>query len=342
MSPPITVLAIDGGGIRGIIPALVLAEIERRTGSAIADLFDLIAGTSTGGVLALGLVKPGPDGTPAYRADDLLALYEEEGHLIFSRSIWRRLQTIESTLEEKYDTRPLEALLERYFGDTRLNAALVDVLISCYEIERRIPWFFKRSHAEKKGGDWNPPMKQIARATSAAPTYFQPLQVPVQGERDYYALIDGGVYANNPALCAYVEARRLFPDAHDVLVVSLGTGSLTRRLPFDEAVGWGLLGWARSILSVVFDGVSSTVDYQLRELLPCKHGEPRYYRFQTVLDQGSDDMDDVSALNLRALRLHGEAIITRQSEELERLCGQLVAARATALRTPALTGAAAR
>lgn len=341
MSPLITVLAIDGGGIRGIIPALVLAEIEQRTGSSIADLFDLIAGTSTGGVLALGLTKPGADGkTPAYRAENLLALYEADGHLIFSRSIWRRLQTIESTLEEKYDTRPLEALLERYFGDTRLGDALVDVLISSYEIERRTPWFFKRTHALDKGGDWNLPMKQIARATSAAPTYFQPLQVPVQGQRDYYALIDGGVYANNPALCAYVEARRLFPDADDFLVVSLGTGSLTRRLPFDEAVGWGLLGWARSILSVVFDGVSSTVDYQLRELLPEKHGEPRYYRFQTALDQGNDDMDDVSALNLRALRLHGEAIITRQSDELAALCDQLVAARPYRPRPSALAAAA--
>ena len=86
MAKRMNILSIDGGGIRGIIPAIVLAEIEKNTGSKIANLFDLIAGTSTGGILALGLTRPGNDSTPQYSASDLVTLYEEEGRNVFSRS----------------------------------------------------------------------------------------------------------------------------------------------------------------------------------------------------------------------------------------------------------------
>src|SRR5215216_5033946 len=87
------VLSIDGGGIRGIIPAMVLAEIERRTGKRIAEMFDRIAGTSTGGILALGLTKPGQDGGPEYSAKKLIELYETEGGKIFSIPVWHRLHS---------------------------------------------------------------------------------------------------------------------------------------------------------------------------------------------------------------------------------------------------------
>jgi uncharacterized protein len=325
MANMVKVLSIDGGGIRGIIPAMVLMEIERRTQRPIATLFDLVAGTSTGGILALGLTKPDVQGRPEHSAESLLGLYENEGAKIFSRSVWHRIHSVGSAVEEKYASAPVEALLSAYFGDTRLSEALVEVLVSSYEIERRIPWFFKRRLAREMGGGWDLMMKQVARATSAAPTYFEPVRIAMQDRRDYYALIDGGVYANNPAMCAYVEARGLYQDADDFLVVSLGTGGLTRRLPYDDATGWGLVGWARPLLSVVFDGVSSTVDYQLNVLLNREEAQPRYYRFQARLDEGSDDMDDASRGNCRVLRLLGEDIVKRQDREIDRLCEQLVA-----------------
>ena len=94
MARTIRVLSIDGGGIRGIIPALMLGEIERRTNKPIAELFDLIAGTSTGGILALGLTVPGPDGKPKYCADELVQLYKEEGPRIFHRPTWHRIRSV--------------------------------------------------------------------------------------------------------------------------------------------------------------------------------------------------------------------------------------------------------
>jgi uncharacterized protein len=320
------VLSIDGGGIRGIIPAMILAEIERRTVKRTAEVFDLVAGTSTGGILALGLTKPGQDGGPEYSAKALIELYETEGGKIFDRPVWHRIHSAGGVAEEKYPAKGIEEVALEYFGNVRLAEALTEVLVTAYEIERRGPWFFKRRHAKDKNreGD-NFLMREVARATSAAPTYFEPLQlewVP-HGNR---AFVDGGVHSNNPAMCAYVEARKIHPEEDDFLVLSLGTGEPTREMPYEEVKGWGLALWAQPILNVVFDGVSDTVDYQLRELLSTEEGETRrYYRFQSKLDIGKDDMDDASATNIQALKTKAQEIIDGNDAHLDVLCSQLVA-----------------
>lgn len=319
MPKPIRILSIDGGGIRGIIPALILAEIEQRSGKPISSLFDLIAGTSTGGILALALSRPGTRGKPRFTAARLVELYEEEGGRIFSRSIWHRIHAVGNLLEEKYPSKGLEAVLREYLGGTRLKQALTETLVTAYEIEQRIPWFFARHKALKHPDTHDFPMTQVAHATAAAPTYFEPIKIPVKNGSDYYALIDGGVFANNPAMCAYVEARTLHPRAKDFLVLSLGTGELTRPLPYDAVKGWGLANWAQPILNVVFDGISDTADYQLRQLLP----SDRYYRFQTRLTEDNEDMDNASRRNLRDLKLLATELLRREGPRLDQLCDQL-------------------
>ena len=319
----IKVLSIDGGGIRGIIPALLLTEIEKRTGRYTADLFDLVAGTSTGGILALALTKPDGGGKPAYRAEELVSLYANEGRQIFSRTVWHRIRAVGNLLEERYPADGLEGVLEKYFGDTRLSQALKEVVITSYQIERRIPWFFKSRNA-KRFPDYDYPMKVVARATSAAPTYFEPLKYPADNPVQYNAWIDGGVFANNPSLCAFAEAKKVFPEAQDYLVVSLGTGELTRMISYDDAKNWGVAGWAVPILSVVFHGASVTVDYQMKQILPPDGSVPRYYRFEVRLDKGNDDMDDASNTNLHALVSLAEELIASQQQDLDSLCHQLV------------------
>jgi uncharacterized protein len=318
------VLSIDGGGIRGIIPAMVLTEIERRTGKRTAEVFDLVAGTSTGGILALGLTKPGEDGGPEYSARKLIALYETEGGRIFDRSVWHRIHSVGGLAEEKYPATGIEEVALEYFGDVRLSQAHKEVLVTAYEIEKRGPWFFKRRHALDRKEGFNPFMREVVRATSAAPTYFEPLQLKV-GSLGNRAFIDGGVHSNNPAMCAYVEARKIHPGENDFLVLSLGTGEPTREMPYEEVEGWGLALWAQPILNVVFDGVADTVDYQLRELLPAEGDDRRYYRFQTVLDTGKDDLDDAGATNIQALKAKANEIISKNDATLEALCSQLIA-----------------
>jgi patatin-like phospholipase/acyl hydrolase len=319
------ILSLDGGGIRGIIPATVLAEIETRTGARIAELFDLVAGTSTGGILALGLVKPSEDDPtqPQYKASDLAELYEKEGKHIFARSPWHRLKAVDNLLDEKYDAGGLEKVLQSYFGDAKLSQAVTETLVTSYEIEKRSPWFFAR-HKALASSDFDFPMRFVARATSAAPTYFEPEALP--GSPPPGGLIDGGVYANNPAMCAYVEAKKLYGNVDEMLVVSLGTGQHTRPIHYGEAKGWGLAMWAKPILDVVFDGVSDTVDHQLQLLCEVSDGEdPRYYRFQTELNVGSDDMDNVTNTNMAALKQKAQELIEAQDADLNKLCAELKA-----------------
>jgi patatin-like phospholipase/acyl hydrolase len=304
----------------------VLVEIEQRTGRPVAELFDLVAGTSTGGLLALGLSKPSPTepGTPEFSALQMLELYEREGSAIFERDLWHRFMALENVLEEKYPSKGIERVLAEYFGDTTVSDALTELFVTSYDIERRSPFFFRRSRArERPGWDW--PMRLAARATSAAPTYFEPAKLQAAGSSDYYALVDGGVFANNPAMCAFAEARTLWPEEEDFLVVSLGTGELTRRIPYDDAKGWGLAKWAQPILGVVFDGVSDTVDFQLGQLCRDEHTRvSSYLRLQVRLDEGSDDMDNATRGNIHVLRMLAEELVRARDAELDDVCTALV------------------
>jgi uncharacterized protein len=314
---PVKILSIDGGGIRGIIPALVLQTIEERTGRPISAMFDLIAGTSKGGVIALGLTKPDDDGKPAHTARMIVDLYETWGPRTFSRSISQRIRTCNGILGEKYACDGFNAMVAEYLGDARLSDALTDVLIPAYDTERRSPFFFKSANARSQDHcDFL--MRLAALATAAAPTYFEPVKLETNTAAEYYSLIDGGVYANNPAMCAYAEVMREHTSA-DVLLVSLGTGELTRPLHYHEVKDWGLFGWARPLLNVVFDGVSDTTNYQLCQIL----GAESYYRFQVMLDQRSERIDDASAGNLRALRLKAEQLIDARSADLDAVCERI-------------------
>ena len=321
MADVFRILSIDGGGIRGIVPATVLRELERRAGAPASELFDLIAGTSTGGIIALGVTKPSASGRPQFTAGDLVALYENEGRRIFSQSLLRRIHAAGSALEEKYSADGLEEVLAEYFGDARLKDALTDVLVPSYEIERRIPWFF-RSRKARVDAAYDFAMSDVARATSAAPTFFDPARLDAAGG-DYWALVDGGVYANNPTMCAYAEKMDVDRDA-DVLVVSLGTGTYEAPIAYDDAADWGRLGWARPILDVVFDGVSDTVAYQVAELCPPRRdGSKRYFRFQLRVDATTDAMDDASKRNVWRLKRMAEGLVRERETDLDAVSNQL-------------------
>jgi predicted acylesterase/phospholipase RssA len=285
------VLAIDGGGIRGLIPALVLAEIEARTSRPISSLFDLVAGTSTGAILACGLTRPNP--MPAER---LAAIYEEEGPQIFDPSLLKQVTSLGGLIDERYDGRGLVTSLRRHLGDTRLGDAVTGILITVYDLEARQALELRR--------DDDVSMVDAAHASSAAPTYFEPVRL---GAR---TLIDGGVFAINPAVLAHAEAGGTL----DVLA-SLGTGEQTRPLPYDRVKDWGQLQWARPILDVVFDGSADAVDSVLERLI-----DGAYFRFQTRLDEASDDLDDASPENLAALRREAEQLIAERSADIDRLC----------------------
>ena len=308
------VLCIDGGGIRGLIPALVLAEIEQRTGRRIAELVDLVAGTSTGGILACGLTRPGPDGRPLYSAQELAGIYVEEGPRIFHRSLLKRIFSVDGWVDERYDEDGLDAALARYLGEATLSQALADVLVTAYEISDRLAFFFRSARARSDPA-YDFPLVQVARATGAAPSYFEPAEATdVAGARTY-PLIDGGVFAVNPSMCALADVTAAGRADELRLMLSLGTGEHTRSYSFEQTRSWGQLEWARPVLDMVFDGVADTTDFEAATLM----GD-RYVRLQTELNIASDDLDDASESNLAALRREAEQLIAASQEELDRVC----------------------
>ena len=300
------VLSIDGGGIRGIIPAMVIAHLEQRTGKPACELFDLIVGTSTGGILALGLALQDEKGQPQLGARRMVALYERHGAHIFEQSLWRKLRTVGGVFEEAYSHKALEAVLEHYFANRALSECGVPVMVTSYDIKHRRTVFIKTwhpDHAALRCSD-------AARATSAAPTYFEPHNL--QWADESHTLIDGGVYMNSPAVSAYAEARKLFPD-EPIALLSLGTGELTRAIPYEAARTWGSAFWVMSLLDCMFDGVSKAADHQMRLFLG-----KQYMRLQTPLHYASDDMDNASRGNIRNLKQTAKELIEREAAPLHR------------------------
>jgi len=295
----VRVLALDGGGIRGLIPALVLAEIERRTGRRVHELVDLIAGTSTGAILACGLARPAP-----VAAEAIARIYEQEGPRIFDRSLAKRVASADGWLDERYASTGLAAVLRRHLGDARLADARPPVVLTAYDIERR--------RALLLGPEDDVSMIEAAHASSAAPTYFEPVRV------NGAPLVDGGVFATNPAMLAYARTGE-----RPELLLSLGTGKRTRPLRYEDVRGWGRLEWAQPILDVVFDGTADAVDLELTALI----GDA-YVRLQTPLQEASDDLDDAGPGNLAALRREAERLIAARDAQIDRVCAILTGPRA--------------
>jgi len=316
------VLAIDGGGIRGVIPATVLAELERRLAPrSLATDFDLIVGTSTGGIIALGLAAPDGD-RPRHSAQGLLDLYLNDAESIFPgggrvahpRAGWLREGT-------RYLASELEELLARFFGDTPLTAALTGVVVTSYDLANGEP--VTLSSRSEFGGLSDVTMVAAARATSAAPMFFAP-QIVVDGERERF-LVDGGLYANNPAVLGYLLGGQAAAcDELPLALVSLGTGTRGARaaVPGAERVQMRDASTvARAVLEAVSTGSGNLGDLLLARLAD---GERfRYWRLQTTVGSCSFTMDDSSPDNVACLYDRARELVADSDEELSEIAGAL-------------------
>lgn len=319
------ILSIDGGGIRGIIPAVILADIEHRTKKPISKLFDIIAGTSTGGILALGLVMPDdtyPD-KPAQTAQEMIKMYKNEGRKIFPPSFLDSLG-LAGWSGEKYGEKGIEGVLEERFADTRLSQALCDTIITSYEIEKRENVIFKSTTAQLEHEE-DFYMRDIARATSAAPTYFEPAKIQAINKQNSYYLVDGGLFANNPAMYAYthfienVKGR----ENKECIMVSLGTGNVFKPILYKKAINWGLIGWAKPTIDILFDGICNAIDEQLRVIFKARKNS-RYYRFQRELQNEYNELDDTKEETINYLIGLAERLVDEKKEVIEQLCERLV------------------
>ena len=287
--PPFRILSLDGGGIKGIFPAAVLACLEQEylDGKSVGDYFDLIAGTSTGGILALGLGA-------GMTADEILRMYLEEGHRVFpvrERGLAGRARRVVSA---QYDRGPLDELLKQRLGGKTLRESRHRLLIPSTEGRNGEVWVFKTPHHPDYGLDGDELMSSVAAATSAAPTYFTPF------EQGGYTYLDGGVWANNPTMAALVEALSCFTiPREDVRILSIGCGENPFQITKGQARRSGMVHW-RGIIAVAMHLQSVTAVNQAGLLI----GRDRVTRLDRPYGREPIDLDDwTKAKNL----LPGEA-----------------------------------
>lgn len=249
------ILSLDGGGIRGLYTARLLAELERTCNHGIADLFDLIVGTSTGGILAIGLGL----GVPV---NEMVDLYRREGRQIFPRGLVPGWRWLRNWLWVKYSPAHLESCLKRTFGEMRIGDSTKGLVVPFYDLGRCRPSMYKTPHHPTLMWDQELPAWQAAMGTTAAPTYL-PASRHVHRSRH----IDGGVWANNPAMVGVIEAHRfLGVPLNKIRLLSLGTTN--------AITGWsswldrgGKLLWASSAPEVIMRGQTDSATAMAMHLL---------------------------------------------------------------------------
>lgn len=275
------IFSIDGGGLRGIIPVLILKELERRTGKRLFEMFDMVAGTSTGGLIAAGAFV-GSNGKPLYTLEQVEEVYSKRGNEIFPHKgpLADIFTDIKALKEPKYSPDGLTRVLNDLVKEHRMSDCLIPILVPSYDLENNTPCIFKsRNIAED-----NALLYTVCRATSAAPTYLPAFECHYKGLKR--TCIDGGVYMNNPSVAAVVEISKFKTDPYyrealpnfpggvenvhfdDICVLSLGTGHYTDDIVKKKVENWGMLGWAPVIADVMMQGVNQASCYETDEILP--------------------------------------------------------------------------
>jgi patatin-like phospholipase/acyl hydrolase len=247
------ILSLDGGGIRGIFSAAVLAAMEDDLKVRTIDHFDLIAGTSTGGIIAIALGL-------GFSPKEIISFYLEEGHAIFANPLGR--SSLRRLFRSKFESEPLVAALQKYFGDKRFGQSTKRLIIPSYNLGEDDVYIFRTAHHPRLRRDFKVPAWKVAQATSAAPTYF-----PIAHSVDELRLIDGGVWANNPSMVAYIEAvGTLNVPSNAIKVLNLGTcdSIILRDTSLNNG---GLWQWRKSALEVVLRGQSASAAKHLRFLI---------------------------------------------------------------------------
>lgn len=293
------ILSIDGGGIRGLIPAIWLQQLEEDAGKPLGEIFDLIAGTSTGAILAAGLSARIP-------AADLVEVYKKMGGEVFPRPGFTRdpATLFEWLFRPRYEDRPLGELIAQHFlqpGNKKIKLGELknNCMIVAYDALARMPRIFRTWDK----GDAKLAVADVCKGSCSAPTYFPAHIMDIDGAS--CPIIDGGVVANNPSSLALAHAIALnrkddlsaLEQSKDVFLLSLGTGNLTKPIETDEAKKWGPAQWAPEILDVLFDGTSSADDLACEAFLSSNS----YIRFQVNLSAASERMDNASAKNINHL-----------------------------------------
>jgi patatin-like phospholipase/acyl hydrolase len=360
----VRILSLDGGGIRGIIPATVMQYVEseliRKTGNPdarIADYFDMVVGTSTGAILGCFYLTPNNGGGPSSRftAKQALEIYSKRGNEIFDLSKKREWFGLRQLFNAtRFSPKKLEAIFLETFDDLKLHELCKPCIVTAYNMAKGEAVFFNSHEPKEKQAVRQYYVRDVVRSTSAAPTYFPPAIVKNLATGEKMVNLDGGVFANNPSMCAYAEARTTnfkdleieTPGAKDILMLSIGTGSLPIDLRnYQNSQKWGVINWAKAAPEIMMDGGLDTVNYQVDKIfssLAPKYRKnfkrinvPKSLRFpengqKDFIPPYNADMSDASPKNIQDLQVAGQKALEdankqKQGEEtLDKFIDRLI------------------
>ena len=292
------ILSIDGGGIKGIYSASLIAYLENHYDKQVADCFDLISGTSTGGILGIALANRIP-------AKNIVQFYEKWGDLIFSYKPWslynllRRFEMDLPLFRSKYNNEILTKALKEVFEENTLSDILVNedapgLCIPTIEAITGTPKIFKTPHHESLWHDANYKLWEVALATSAAPMFFPfaVLKSPFLGTDELF--IDGGLYANNPGLVGLTEALQYFDKkVTDIGLFSVGNIKASVTFRSNTSLRKGILLWRTKIVTMTMESQAKSVDNILKLLFENHGVANNYLRVESVALQNQNNLTKI-------------------------------------------------
>ncbi|CAA7035826.1 unnamed protein product [Microthlaspi erraticum] len=339
----VTILSLDGGGVRGIIAGVVLAYLEKQLQELdgedvrLADYFDVVAGTSTGGLVTAMLTAPGKNGRPYFAAKDIVPFYHEHSPKIFPqpKGMAALLPKLPKLLSgPKYDGKYLRKLLNDLLGETKLHQTLTNVVIPTFDIKKLQPILFS-SYQALVDPSLDVKIADICIGTSAAPTFFPPYyfsNVDSEDKTTEFNLVDGAVTANNPTLVAMTAVSKQIvkknPDMGELkplgfnrfLVISLGTGSAKKEEKYNakKSAKWGIISWlydsgSTPILDIISESSRDIVHFHSSVLFSALHSEDMYLRIDDdTLEGDTNTMDLATKSNLENLEKFGEKMLNNR------------------------------
>ncbi|KAL0872395.1 hypothetical protein Bca101_022100 [Brassica carinata] len=334
----VTILSLDGGGVRGIIAGVILEYLEQQLQELdgkdvrLADYFDVVAGTSTGGLMTAMLTVPDETGRPHFAAKDIVPFYLQHSPKIFPqpgekcRGLFSLIPKLPKLLSgPKYDGVYLRNLLSNLLGETRLHQTLTNVVIPTFDMKKLQPTIFS-SYQALVDPSLDVKISDICMGTSAAPTYFPPhyfLNEDIQGNTSEFHLVDGGTLVAMTAVSKQIVKNN--PDMGEIkplgynqfLVVSVGTGSAQKEEKYSakKAAKWGIISWlydngSTPILDITMESSRDIVHFHSSVVFKALQSEDKYLRIDDdTLEGDASSMDIATKSNLENLVVIGEKML---------------------------------
>ena len=316
------VLALDGGGVRGIIQLVALQHLERLTGKPISELFDGFIATSVGSATCVMLLIPDYRGKPMYTTDDVMRMVFDQTQLqrVFSQTPFRLLMTANGAFGPRYSGKSKAELLQQRFKDTPYNHLLKPVVITSWSTETLKPHFLA-NWTHKGYEDW--PVWAIVHGATSPPGYFPPTHVTDfsrEGVTLKMDLNDGGVYVNTPITPVLLDmfTQHLKKD-QQLLIVNIGTGFAKDPYPFRKTQKWGMLSWFSPLFNSM-GTLSGRLAYEQLKALTTQWGDKyRVFVINTPVDPRDMSLDDIRAKHLQRLKHYGKQMVDMHAQSFQTL-----------------------